>query len=86
MISFNLSDEFDPDYLGEVVVSVEKAVKVAKKRNCKWESELMLYLVHGVLHLIGYDDASRKNRLRMNKKEAEIMEDIFGPQPTAFFK
>ena len=41
------------------MVSVEKAVKMAKKLSLRWQDELTLYLVHGILHLIGYSDKTK---------------------------
>ncbi len=41
------------------MVSVEEAVKVAKSLGCKWQDELRLYLIHGILHLVGYDDRTK---------------------------
>ncbi|PJC47269.1 MAG: rRNA maturation RNase YbeY, partial [Candidatus Omnitrophica bacterium CG_4_9_14_0_2_um_filter_42_8] len=42
--------------LGDVVISVETAAKEAKKRKKDLQGELDLYFVHGILHLLGYDD------------------------------
>lgn len=76
VISFPLKDDLEPDYLGEVVVSVETAVNVSKDLDIKWQKELFLYLVHGVLHLIGYDDMTKVKRLVMEKKQEELLEEI----------
>jgi len=73
VISFPLRDDLDPDYLGEVVVSVEEAVKAAKKLKCKWQDELNLYLIHGILHLAGFDDTTQAKRKRMEKKQERIL-------------
>ena len=73
VISFPLKDDLDPDYLGEVVVSVEEAVKTAKKLRCKWQNELKLYLIHGILHLAGFDDTTQAKRKRMEKKQERIL-------------
>jgi probable rRNA maturation factor len=73
VIAFPLRDSLEPDYLGEVVVSVERAVRVAPKLGRRWQDELKLYLVHGILHLSGYDDRTKAGRLRMEKKQEEII-------------
>jgi len=73
VIAFPLADNFQPDYLGEVVVSVEEAVEVAKKLGCRWQDEVKLYLIHGILHLIGYDDRTKAERARMYKKQEELL-------------
>lgn len=77
VISFPLSDKFEPDYLGEVVVSVEKAVQVSRKLSCDWKKELTLYIIHGILHLMGYDDRRKKQRSIMEAKQQQILEKIW---------
>ncbi len=73
VISFPLEDDFDPNYLGEVVVSVEEAVKAAK--GC-WQEELLLYCIHGILHLFGYDDRTKSQKQRMERKQEKILRKI----------
>ncbi|MCK4912740.1 MAG: rRNA maturation RNase YbeY [Candidatus Omnitrophica bacterium] len=73
VIAFPLADSFQPDYLGEVIVSVEEAVRIAKRLDCRWQDELNLYLIHGILHLIGYDDRTNLKRARMEKKQEELL-------------
>ncbi|MCF7875281.1 MAG: rRNA maturation RNase YbeY [Candidatus Omnitrophica bacterium] len=73
VISFNLADEIEPDYLGEVVVSVEEAVVVAEKLKIDWQVELLLYLIHGILHLIGFEDSAAAQRKKMEEKQREIL-------------
>ncbi|UCC96011.1 MAG: rRNA maturation RNase YbeY, partial [Candidatus Omnitrophota bacterium] len=72
VIAFPLKYAFDPDHLGEVVVSVEEAALVAGSRRDDWERELLLYCIHGVLHLLGYDDRTNRQRTIMRKKEQAI--------------
>lgn len=78
VISFPLADAFEPDYLGEVVVSVEESVKVADKLKVKWEDELFLYLIHGILHLLGYDDRTKRKKEVMEKKQEEVLREVLG--------
>ncbi|MBU1524254.1 MAG: rRNA maturation RNase YbeY [Candidatus Omnitrophota bacterium] len=77
VISFPLKDDFDPDYLGEVAISVEEAAKAAKQYANTWQEELVLYLVHGVLHLLDYTDRTKKHKEAMDKKQKEIMKKLF---------
>ncbi|MFH1504751.1 MAG: rRNA maturation RNase YbeY [Candidatus Omnitrophota bacterium] len=77
VIAFPLKNELESDYLGEVVVSVEQAVKVSKELGLGWKEELTRYLVHGILHLVGYDDRTKKQRTVMEKKQDEILKEIF---------
>jgi len=73
VIAFPLTDGLEPDYLGEVVASVEEAAHTAKKLGCKWQDELRLYLIHGILHLVGYDDCTKVKRARMEKMQEELL-------------
>ncbi|MCK4520023.1 MAG: rRNA maturation RNase YbeY [Candidatus Omnitrophica bacterium] len=76
VISFPLKDDLEADYLGEVVVSVEEAVKVAKELGCRWQDEVKLYLVHGILHLAGYDDCTKAKRKCMEKEQERILKTM----------
>jgi len=77
VISFPLSDGLEPGYLGEIVASVEEAVQTAERLGVNWRKELFLYIVHGLLHLIGYDDRKKGEREIMERKQKEIMEKLF---------
>ena len=74
VIAFPLRDDFDDKYLGEVVVSVEMAIKIAKKLKLRWQDELRLYLIHGILHLIGYSDKTKALAQKMQKKQEEVLQ------------
>ncbi|MCK5578555.1 MAG: rRNA maturation RNase YbeY [Planctomycetes bacterium] len=75
VIAFPLMDDgMNGDkVLGEIVVSVEKAVPEARRRKITVRQELLLYCVHGLLHLLGYDDGNPRARRRMEKKQATIL-------------
>jgi probable rRNA maturation factor len=62
--------------LGDVVISVETAKREAKKRKKDLQDELNLYIVHGILHLLGYDDEKIRARKKMKEKEKELMESL----------
>jgi len=60
--------------LGDVVISTETAKREAKKRNMSIEREISLYLAHGILHLLGYDDKKARDKKRMRTKEFKLLE------------
>lgn len=62
--------------LGDVVISVETAKREAKKRKKAVQEELDLYFVHGILHLLGYDDEKPRARKKMKSKEKELTESL----------
>lgn len=76
VISFPLGDISSPGYLGEIIISVEQAKKVCDFYKKKWQEELTLYLIHGILHLIGYDDIKKKDRIAMEQKQEEILSGL----------
>ncbi len=59
--------------LGDIVISAETAKRVATKRKEPLKKELYLYLVHGLLHLLGYNDNLPRERKKMRLKEQEIL-------------
>ncbi|MCF7873803.1 MAG: rRNA maturation RNase YbeY [Candidatus Omnitrophica bacterium] len=73
VISFPLADDLEPNYLGEVVVSVEEAVLVAEELQLNWQKELLLYTIHGILHLIGFKDKTLLQRKKMEKKQQKVL-------------
>ena len=76
VISFPLNDIYQKDYLGEVIISVEKAFLEAKNYNHTFEEELLYYIIHGILHILGYRDYKVKERKIMVKKQNEIFDKI----------
>jgi len=58
---------------GEVVVSAEMAADRAAEFGWAAEDELLLYLVHGLLHLCGYDDHDDADRELMRQREREVL-------------
>jgi probable rRNA maturation factor len=58
---------------GEVVASADTAKTCARQYNSTPENELLLYVIHGTLHLVGYDDTSPRLRAVMRKKEEEYL-------------
>ena len=72
VLSFVLARE-DDVLDGEVIVSADTATNTAAEHGWSAEAELMLYFVHGCLHLVGYDDRSDEDRLTMRKKELHYL-------------
>jgi probable rRNA maturation factor len=76
VISFPLSGPGDPEFSGELVISAETAARVAAEYDLDPEVEIALYLVHGLLHLCGYDDRDEPDRIRMRRQEDEILDAL----------
>jgi probable rRNA maturation factor len=58
---------------GEVVASAETARRTAPQFGWSAAEELLLYVIHGTLHLAGYDDARPRGRARMQRREEEVL-------------
>jgi probable rRNA maturation factor len=54
---------------GEVIVSAETAARAAGDYDWASEDELLLYVIHGALHLAGYLDGSKKEKAEMRRRE-----------------
>ncbi|MBI3808298.1 MAG: rRNA maturation RNase YbeY [Nitrospirae bacterium] len=66
-----------PDMLGDVVISVPTAVRQAKEGQRSLDEELTVLLVHGILHLCGYDhEWSEKEARRMHRRERMVLRSI----------
>lgn len=61
---------------GEVIVSVEMAIQWAQKHAYSVEGEIALYLIHGILHLLGYDDKQKSDAKKMHQREGELLSDF----------
>jgi probable rRNA maturation factor len=73
VLSFRLSDPGDPFLSGELVVSAERAATLARRFAVDPHAELALYVVHGLLHLCGYDDQDASGTEAMRRREGEIL-------------
>jgi probable rRNA maturation factor len=81
VLSFPLSNPDDRDLTGELIVSAEMALTTAREIGVEPSHELALYIVHGLLHLCGYDDSVEPDAGRMRRREDEILADLGIPNP-----
>ena len=58
---------------GEIFVCLDEAVKQARQFHVTWQSELARYVVHGLLHLQGYDDFHPAARRKMKAAENRLL-------------
>ena len=74
------SDQTDPDtgsrYLGDILVSIERAAAQSAAAGHTIEAEVQLLVVHGVLHLLGHDHAEPEEKARMWNAQAEILSSL----------
>ena len=60
--------------LGEVIISYPQAVEQAREQGYSTEKELALLIIHGILHLLGYDHEEPEEEDEMRKREKELLE------------
>lgn len=61
---------------GEIIASAEMAARLGIQANWSSEDELLLYVVHGMLHLAGLDDQTEEQRLAMRELEQKCLLDL----------
>lgn len=66
-----------PGMLGDIVVSVPKALQQSKEFHVPFHDELLRLLLHGLLHLVGYDhEINTYQKRKMEKKEKELLHAV----------
>ena len=68
---------------GEIFISVADAVTQAEEFGTTWQDELVRYLVHGLLHLAGFDDLEPADRRAMKQQEERLLRRLRSSNPTA---
>jgi probable rRNA maturation factor len=66
---------------GEVFISIPDAVQQAREFNTTWPAEVMRYVIHGLLHLSGYDDLEPAKRRIMKREENRLLKRIAAEFP-----
>lgn len=62
-----------PELYGEIFVCVDEAIRQSTRFHTTWQAEVLRYIVHGVLHLLGHDDHGVKDRRRMKREENRLL-------------
>lgn len=84
VLSFALNEGDEPaikggapvNVLGDIVISLEKAVEQSGEYGHSAKREVAFLTVHGMLHLLGYDHMQEDDRLEMRKEEDFVMEKL----------
>jgi len=63
---------------GDIVICVDEAVAQARRFRTTWQSELVRYIIHGVLHLRGLDDRRPARRRKMKRAEDRLLRRLAG--------
>jgi len=76
VMSFDLTDEYESMRTFEVVVNADMAARQGRKRKHSAEAELALYITHGLLHQLGFDDLDGESARRMHQTEDAILKTL----------
>lgn len=80
VLAFDLHSESpvipDSPVYGEIYVSIDAALEAAQIYGTSPAYELVLYIVHGILHLVGYGDHEEPERAAMRSAEQSILESL----------
>lgn len=72
IITFDLSEKED-EIESDIFISIDRVTENAVTNNNTFDKELLRVIIHGLLHLIGYNDKSNEEKLLMRKKEEECI-------------
>jgi probable rRNA maturation factor len=64
---------------GEIFICVPEAERQAKLFGTNWQSEVVRYIIHGILHLAGYDDLQTVARKKMKREEERLLSKLWRP-------
>ena len=80
VISFGMEDDRDfitpserPPYLGDIAISYERAAEQSHEYGHSIDTEVATLMVHGLLHLLGYDDTNDADREKMHARQNELI-------------
>jgi probable rRNA maturation factor len=76
VLSFPLSEPGAKRLAGELVIGAEVALAQARERGHDVQQELALYVIHGLLHLCGYDDKSDETAREMRGRERHYLREL----------
>lgn len=78
VITFDYAKESAPStgLHGELFISIPDAVAQARQFRTTWMEELVRYIVHGILHLLGHDDLDASARRKMKQAENRLVREL----------
>lgn len=75
VITFDYADHASGLH-AEIFLCVDEAILQARRFRTTWQSELVRYLIHGVLHLFGHDDQHAAARRKMKREENRLLKSL----------
>ncbi|MEE1055998.1 MAG: rRNA maturation RNase YbeY [Acutalibacteraceae bacterium] len=84
--TYDIDPKTGAQILGDVVISMEKAVEQAERYGHSLQREVGYLTAHSVLHLLGYDHEDNMERIRMREKEEKVMSLLGLPASTSYVR
>ena len=80
VLSFPMGGGFEgvPTLLGDVVISTESALRQAEDRGLTFQEEVARLLIHGILHIFGFDHEREEEAAVMEERERSMLKDLRG--------
>jgi probable rRNA maturation factor len=75
VITFPYSESNGP-LQGDIFICVDEAIRQSRSFKTTWQQEIVRYMVHGLLHLLGEDDLKPELRRKMKRKENRLVEKL----------
>jgi probable rRNA maturation factor len=76
VITFDYSDSPKSSLHGEIFICIDDASLQARQFRTSWQSELTRYIIHGILHLRGFDDIRTATRRKMKREENRLLREV----------
>lgn len=76
VLAFGYAAPASAHFLGDIMISVDQAKAYARRFGIAWRDELELYIVHGILHLLGYDDHAPADKKKMRAEESRVLKQV----------
>jgi probable rRNA maturation factor len=78
VVTFDYADKTEPSLRGEIFICIDDVIANARRFGVNPQSELLRCVVHGVLHLLDFDDKQPADRRRMKRKENLLLRKLSG--------
>lgn len=75
VIAFNYKNTL-PIKVADILISTQRAKKNSKIYNINYETEILILVCHGLLHILGYNDNTKENLKKMSSKTLKILKPI----------
>lgn len=76
VLTFDLREPEQQTLVADIVICVDEAIRQARVRGHEARQEALLYALHGLMHLLGFDDRERADALAMHRREDQLLTAI----------